>query len=499
MAVDEILHVEVGVLKNAQLTLSAKECGIIIPMIAAQHFFVRQIGFHSQALFRTIPAKKRPNTLNSDISRIVTGNLCQNDGEKISNCFLRFKRSDTFGSIYILLAQLTVLAIRFRCKFHIPCRSIETLPVLFERVAIESLGFALPPEVVSSTEIEQKLAPTYDRLKLPEGRLEMMSGIRERRFWAPHTKISVPSSIAARLALDATGLDPADIGCLIHASVCRDYLEPATACGVHAALGLSSDCWVYDLSNACLGLLSGMVQIAMMIERGAIRAGIVVGTESARNLVEATIANLNADQTLTRQSIKPSFASLTIGSGSCAVLLVDRKLSQTDNRLLACVARAETQHHALCQSDNDQAGSSMQPLMQTDSEQLLHAGVAVGVRTFEQLLIDGAEQPSQRSDFAATVSHQVGATHRRLMLQALGLPEERDYSTFAWLGNTGSVALPTALAMGLRSETITTGSRVALLGIGSGINSVMMTTHWQHPIVAGELDENALQNMQSSS
>lgn len=371
--------------------------------------------------------------------------------------------------------------------------------MLFERVAIESLGFALPPEVVSSADIEHSLAPTYERLKLAEGRLELMSGIRERRFWAPGTKISVPSSIAARLALEATGLAPADIGCLIHASVCRDYLEPATACGVHAALGLSSDCWVYDLSNACLGLLSGMVQIATMIERGAIRAGIVVGTESARNLVEATIASLNADATLTRQSIKPSFASLTIGSGSCAVLLVERRLSQTDNRLLGCVARAETQHHALCQSDNDQAGSSMHPLMQTDSEQLLHAGIDVGVRTFEQLLQHGAEAPIQRTDFDASVSHQVGATHRRLMLQSLGLPEDRDYSTFAWLGNTGSVALPTALAMGLRSQSIKAGSRVALLGIGSGINSVMMTTHWQHPIVAGELDENAMKNLQSAT
>ncbi len=365
----------------------------------------------------------------------------------------------------------------------------------FERVAIEALGFALPPEVIPSADIEQQLAPAYERLGLPEGRLELMSGIRERRFWHSGTTISQPSATAARLALEATGLSPADIGCLIHASVCRDYLEPATACGVHAALGLSSECWVYDLSNACLGLLSGMVQIATLIECGAIKAGIVVGTENARNLVEATIAALNSDQGLTRQSIKPSFASLTIGSGSCAILLVDRRLSQTDNRLLSCVARSETEHHALCQSESDQAGSNMQPLMQTDSEQLLRAGIAVGVHTFDQLLRAGSEPQLQRSDFAATVCHQVGATHRRLMLESLKLPAKNDYSTFAWLGNTGSVALPTALAMGLRSGGITAGSQVALLGIGSGINSVMMNTYWPHPIVAGELDDNARQNL----
>ncbi len=357
----------------------------------------------------------------------------------------------------------------------------------FERVAIEALGYVLPPVVMSSEDLEHQLAPAYERLNLPVGRLELMSGIRQRRFWQPGASIGLASAESAQLALDAGGIPADQIGCLIHASVCRDYLEPATACRVHAELGLGSQCWVYDVSNACLGLLSGMVQIANLIEAGAIRAGLVVGSESARNLVESTIASLNADSSLTRKSIKPSFASLTIGSGSCAVLLVDRDLSTTDNRLCAAVARAECEHHQLCQSDTDQAGAGMQPLMQTDSEQLLHAGVAVGSRTFEQLLADG----ESRQGFDATVCHQVGGTHRKLMLEALQLPEEHDVSTFPWLGNTGSVALPTALAVGLATERITAGQRVALLGIGSGINSVMLATQWNRPVVAGQLDQEA--------
>ena len=362
----------------------------------------------------------------------------------------------------------------------------------FERVAIEALGFTLPPEVITSQYIESRLAPTYERLRLPEGRLELMSGIAERRFWPRGTAIGAPSARSAKMALEASGVAPADIGCLIHASVCRDYLEPATACRVHSELGLSPNCWVYDLSNACLGLLCGMVQIATMIEIGAIRAGIVVGTESSRNLVESTIAALNADQALTRQTIKPSFASLTIGSGSCAVLLVNRNMSRTDNRLLSCVARAESQHHGLCQSDHDQAGSDMQPLMQTDSEQLLHAGLAVGQRTFDQLL----EHVGTRDNFDATVCHQVGGTHRKLMLESLAMPTETDFTTFRWLGNTGSVALPLALALGLQSGGLSANSRVALLGIGSGINSVMMSTTWPKPTIAGAVDENAWRNLQ---
>jgi len=382
--------------------------------------------------------------------------------------------------------RLLFAEIEVRPPPHAPFLRLNSF-VHFERVAIESLGFTLPPEILTSAALEQRLSPVYERLGLPEGRLELMSGISERRWWEPRTPIGTPSVRSARLALEAAQVDPGDIGCLIHASVCRDYLEPATACRVHAELGLSPQCWVYDLSNACLGLLNGMFQIATLIEAGAIKAGIVVGTESARNLVESTIASLNTDMRLTRQSIKPSFASLTIGSGSCAVLLLDRSLSRTDNRLLNCVARAESEHHALCQSDTDQAGADMQPLMQTDSEQLLQAGVAVGQRTFAQLLAAG----TQRARIGQSVCHQVGVAHRRLMLQTLGLPEAADFTTFSWLGNTGSVALPTALALGLRSGFIQPDHEVALLGIGSGINSVMMSTTWPRPIVAGELDENA--------
>ena len=90
---------------------------------------------------------------------------------------------------------------------------------------------------------------------------------------------------------------------------------------------------IYDVSNACLGLLTGMIQVANMIELGQIRAGVVVGTECGRELVENTIARLNADESLTRDSIKNSIASLTIGSASVAIVLCDEELSQTGNRL----------------------------------------------------------------------------------------------------------------------------------------------------------------------
>lgn len=352
----------------------------------------------------------------------------------------------------------------------------------YQSVCLESFGYTLPDEIVTTASIEAKLAPTYERLKLPEGRLEMMTGIRERRFYPANTQPSTISVESANRAIEAAGIDYREIGMLIHGSVCRDHLEPATACRVHHLLGLSSDCMIYDVSNACLGLMNGAVQAAAMIELGQIRAALVVGTETGRSLVENTIASLNADETLTRSSVKSAVASLTIGSGSCAMLLVHRDLSLTRNYLTAAVVQVHSEHHNLCQSaGGDQAiGAGNQPLMNTDSERLLHEGVAAGAETFKRFLESTGWSPSQ---IDKTVCHQVGAAHRKMLLETLALDVENDYSTFDWLGNTGSAALPTALAIAAEKEFIEPGDNVGLFGIGSGINCMMLGVEWNHSLV----------------
>lgn len=186
----------------------------------------------------------------------------------------------------------------------------------FSHVCLHTFGYELPPRRLTSDDIEKRLEPLYQRLKLPEGRLEMMSGIRERRLWEPGTRPSQAASRAGSNTIRAAGVDPTDVQCLIFSSVSRDMMEPATASFVHHALGLSSRCLVLDVSNACLGFLDGMVLLGNMIEVGQVENGLVVSGETAEELVGSTIQSLLDDSTLTRKSIKSAFASLTIGSGA---------------------------------------------------------------------------------------------------------------------------------------------------------------------------------------
>ncbi len=343
-------------------------------------------------------------------------------------------------------------------------------------VCIESLGYTLPDEIRTTAQIEEELQPLYQRLKLPEGRLELMTGIRERRFWPHGTRPSALSVNSCRLALDAAEFSANDVGCLIHGSVCRDFLEPATAATVHNRVGLPSHCMIYDVSNACLGIMNGMIQAANMIQLGQIKSALVVGSEVGRHLVENTISQLNSDMSLTRKSVKPAIASLTIGSASCAVLLTHKSISQTGNHLVGAAVTANTEYCDLCQSQQDQAGSEMQPLMDTDSEKLLQMGIATGVATL-QPFFDATGWTN--SDIDRTICHQVGIAHRKLMLDSLGFSETIDYMTFPRLGNTGSAALPVTFAESIKEDFVQPNQNVALLGIGSGINCLMIGVNWQ--------------------
>ena len=346
----------------------------------------------------------------------------------------------------------------------------------FEQVRIAAVSHVLPEERVTSAELERRLAPVYERLRLHEGRLELMSGIHERRFWTPGTRPSAPAALAGELALHKSRLSRARIGCLIHGAVSRDFLEPSTASVVHARLGLPANCLVFDLSNACLGLLDGMVVVANLIEHDAIEAGLVVAAEDGRPLVDETIATLLAsrsDERGLRAELKRAFASLTIGSGAAAVVLAHTRSASELPRLRGATAAAATEHVELCQGDRQ--GTEGGLAMSTDSEALLEAGVELAQRTFERFL---DEHAWSRADVGRVVTHQVGAAHRRRLYEKLELDPKLDCATFATLGNTGSAALPSALSLALEAGAIRPGERVALLGIGSGLHCLMLGAQW---------------------
>ncbi len=335
----------------------------------------------------------------------------------------------------------------------------------YTKAFLSATGYELAPNVVTSGALEARIEPVLKDLRIPLGQLEALTGIRERRWWDEGYKLSHGAVSAGKKALSAAGVGPEKIEALIYAGVCRESSEPATACAVAAGLGVSSSAAIYDISNACLGVMTGSLDIATRIELGQIKAGMVVSCESAREINDSMIASMLKDRSM--DHFRLSLATLTGGSGAIALLITDGSIGGPHHRLLGGAVRAASEHHGLCKWDRDS--------MSTDAAAVLKFGVALAVKTWATLL---AGLAWSGGEVDKVICHQVGGAHRSSVLSSLGIPQEKDFSTFEYLGNIGTVSLPLTAAIAEEREFLTPGDKVAFLGIGSGLNCLMLGWEW---------------------
>jgi len=349
----------------------------------------------------------------------------------------------------------------------------------YTKVHLEAIGYELAPVVVTSDELEERLAPLYKQLHVPEGSLEALTGISERRWWEPKHSLSSSAAAAAKKALARADVPPEALEAVVYAGVCRENFEPATACAVAVELGVQGAAAVYDISNACLGILNGIQEIANRIELGQIRAGIVASAETAREIVEITIERMLRDATMATYT--EGLATLTGGSGAVAVVLTDGSFGNHDtHRVLGGAQRTAPQHNDLCRWGLADAPTlhGSEPLgqrMYTDAASVLQHGVTLANETWQDFL---SQMAWDANEVDRVICHQVGTAHRDRILSSIGIDPATVFSTFPYLGNVGTVSLPLTAALAEEREAIAPGDRVAFLGIGSGLNCMMLGVEW---------------------
>jgi 3-oxoacyl-[acyl-carrier-protein] synthase-3 len=329
----------------------------------------------------------------------------------------------------------------------------------------------LPEDAITSESIESRLASTYGLLGLESGKLEGISGIRARRLWPIGTLPSDVAAEAGKVAVSKGGIPLREIGALIHTGICRDHLEPSTATLVHNKLGMDSHCHVFDVSNACLGFMNGMILGASMIELGQVESVLIVSGENPAPIYEDTIRFLSQKENQTEENFRSSIASFTLGAGAVAMVLTSRRKSKTGHQFLGGVVQADSSANEFCRA----TGDNHNQIMKTNTRELMRAGIALCSVTWELFT---RELEWSSGDVSHFVTHQVSNQHQQKLFEALKLDPKKDFTTFKELGNTGSVAAPLTLSFLEDSGRLKTGDKVAMLGVGSGLNSIMMGVQW---------------------
>lgn len=337
----------------------------------------------------------------------------------------------------------------------------ENAPFTFDDVAVLSVVAAEAPEVVTSAEIDERLAPLYERTDTRPGLLEALAGIVERRQWHEGTSFMDAAAMAAEKAIAVADVDRQRIGLMIDTSVCRERLEPSSAVTVHNSLGLGTHCMNFDLSNACLGFLNGMHFAGSLIDSGQIDMALIVDGEGTREIHDNTINRL-LQEDATADDLFANFASLTLGSGAAAMVMGRASENEGSHRLVGGFFRALTVHHDLCVGSLES--------MRTDTRALLEAGTELA-----KIAWDSHDHPHWNSA-DHYILHQVSQVHTQAMIDTLGIDGDKVPRSFPHFGNIGPAAVPFTLAREV--ENFSAGESVMCLGIGSGLNAAAIELKW---------------------
>jgi 3-oxoacyl-[acyl-carrier-protein] synthase III len=178
-----------------------------------------------------------------------------------------------------------------------------------------------------------------------------------------------------------------------------------------------------------------------------------------------------------------TLATLTGGSGATAILITDGSFVNGQgyqglkgHKLLTVTSRTSAADFEICHwGIQPVAPGLFKEVMTTDAALLLKKGMHLGNLTWQDFLI---ESGWQSTDVDKLICHQIGSVNRKHVLEQLNFSEQQDFITFPMLGNMGTVSLPVTAAMATEQSFLNKNDKVAFLGIGSGLNCIMMGLEW---------------------
>ena len=293
-------------------------------------------------------------------------------------------------------------------------------------------GYALPTRVLDNDAMTAYVETSDEWITT-------RTGIRQRHFCGEGESTTTLAIEAARKALDDSGLDKSEIGCVIVATSSGEYVMPSTACLVHKALALREDIPVFDLGAACAGFLYAVdAARAMLLAHGG-RAALVIGAEQMSQLLDMADRN----------------TCVLFGDAAGAAVFA---LDEDAEYAYTCGTRGDM---AI------QVGGPRRTLPMTmEGQNVFRFAVSTIPATVEELL----EKTGKTLDEVDwVICHQANQRIIDASVRRLGVPAEKFYKNLDRYANTSAASIPLALAEMKESGKLTSGQRVILVGFGGGL------------------------------
>ena len=313
-----------------------------------------------------------------------------------------------------------------------------------QHTRISGTGSLLPARRVTNADLAAELGERG--IETSDDWIVERTGIRARHFVEAGTNASDLAVGAASNAIEAAGLQPADIDLIILATSTPDMVFPSTACIVQRKLGIVG-CPAFDVQAVCSGFVYALTLADSLIRTGTARRALVIGAE-----VFSRILDFNDRGTC-----------VLFGDGAGAVVL---EASDTPG-LLATDLHADGRHVGILCVPGTVAGGQVlgDPLLKMDGPAVFKLAVGVLEQSARAAL---AKAGRVDTDIDWLIPHQANLRIMQSTARKLKLPLDKLIVTVDQHGNTSAASIPLALDHAVRSGRIQRGDTLMLEGVGGG-------------------------------
>lgn len=326
------------------------------------------------------------------------------------------------------------------------------------RAKITALGAYVPPRILDNNELEKLVATSNEWI------LER-TGIRERHLVDPGVAASDLAVEAARDLAARHNVDLSAVECIIVGTVTPDMMYPSTACLVQKKLGLAN-AWGFDVSAGCSGFVFSLTTGAKLIESGAHKKVLVIGSDVNSSMIDYT----------------DRATCILFGDGAGAVLLEPAEEGE-ELGFIDFVHQIEGFGGDYLYQPG---GGSLHPSTHETVDQKMHFVHQDGQQVFKYAVKKMAEMTERvlhkngltGADVDCFISHQANKRIITATADRLKMPREKVIINIEDFGNTTAGTIPLAMKTAVEDGRLKKGDTLLIASVGAGFTSGASIIKW---------------------